>query len=207
MSKYYITNLDEKVKKVCDECGVCNRIKTTSQTGLDAGNPMHLNVVKAKRPFEKLQLDYFTPSVACEKHGFDRVLLISDCYSGMIWLFPTKGEGAESAVHALKALFNTYGLCREINTDRGSAFIAELNTMICSFYDIKKKLASAINPRSQGQAEGANKIVKKLLNIALLGKEDVCLDKVLPDVAFAANNAIDTRSKIKPFMASTVLNR
>ena len=196
--KFYIHNLSKKVQDVVDVCGVCNRVKRSAQaTG--ATEPLTITAGKAERPFETLQMDFFAPVVPCDQHNVDRVLMITDTYSGYIFMYSTKGESAPQCAEALRDLFRRYGIPQNIASDRGSAFISQLNGLLFKIWGIKRKLASALSPQSSGLCERMNGIAKELLNTACLGKQGLCFDKLLPEIAFAVNTRISARTNLSAF--------
>ena len=198
--KYYIHNISEVVRNAVESCGVCNRIKKSAQGEFSSRDPLRIVAAKSTRPMQKLQMDFFTPISTCNTHNLDRVLLVVDEYTGFTWLFATKGEGAEVCCRALKDIFTKYGVCEEISSDRGSAFISNLNKLLCATLKINKRLASSLSPRSSGLAERKNQLAKMQMRLTTLGTNK-CFDSTLQEIAFAINNGISTRTNFSAFEA------
>ena len=98
---------------------------------------------------------------------FDRseYLVIIDYYSKMpiVQKMPTLQCNSTKTITVLKELFGEHGICEEIRSDNGSQFASHLFEELTKEWNIKHSTSSLRNPRSNGQAESAVKIVKGLL--------------------------------------------
>jgi hypothetical protein len=83
----------------------------------------------------------------------------------------TKYSGAKGLCRALRQLFATFGVPEEISSDGGPEFVAGESIDFYNRWGISHRLSSAYHPQSNGRAEVAVKLVKRMLedNIATDG--------------------------------------
>ena len=95
-------------------------------------------------------------------------LVIIDYYSKMpiVQKMPTSQCNSANMITILKELFAEHGIPEQIRSDNGSQFASHLFTEFTKDWNIKHSTSSPRNPRSNGQAESAVKIVKGLLTHA-----------------------------------------
>ena len=97
-------------------------------------------------------------------------LVIIGYFSKMptIWKMPTSQCNSAKMITILEELFAENGIPEEIRSDNGPQFASHLFTD----WNIKHSTSSQRNPRSNGQAESAVKIVKGLLTHAKCSGQD-----------------------------------
>ena len=101
-------------------------------------------------------------------------LVIVDYYSKMpmVWKMPTSQCNSAKMITVLKELFAEHGIPEEIRSDNGPQFGSHLFAKFKKDWNIKHSTSSPRNPRSNGQAESAVKIVKGLLTSAKCSGQD-----------------------------------
>ena len=101
-------------------------------------------------------------------------LVIIDYYSKMsiIQKMPTSQCNSAKMITVLKELFAEHGIPEEILSDNGPQFTSHLFAEFTKDWNIKHSTSSPRNPRSNGQAESAVKIVKGLLTHAKCPGQD-----------------------------------
>ena len=101
-------------------------------------------------------------------------LVIVDYYSKMpiVWKMPTSQCNSAKTITVLKGLFAEHGIPEEIRSDNGPQFASHLFAEFTKDWNIKHSKSSPRNPRSNGQAESAVKIVKGLLTHAKCSGQD-----------------------------------
>ena len=101
-------------------------------------------------------------------------LVIVDYYSKMpiIWKMPTSQCNSAKMITVLKELFAEHGIPEEIRSDNGPQFASHFFAEFTKDWNIKHSTSSPRNPRSNGQAESAVKIVKGLLTHAKCSGQD-----------------------------------
>ena len=116
-----------------------------------------------KYPFQKTVADYFSLT------GF-KYLLYADRYSA--WISVVKINIGEADFKFLKGflvnLFCTFGVPEELSTDGGSPFKGHDYKSFLMRWEIQPRLSSAYYPQSNGRAELAVKVAKRII----LGNSD-----------------------------------
>ena len=84
---------------------------------------------------------------------------------------PSQCNSAKT-IAAMKELFAEHGIPEIIRTDNGLQFASHLFAEFTKDWNIDHELSSPRNPRSNGQAESAVKIVKGLLICAKYSGQD-----------------------------------
>ena len=113
-------------------------------------------------------------------------LVIVDYYSKMpiVRKMPTSQCNSAKTITVLKELFAEHGIPKEIRSDNEPQFASHLFAEFTKDWNIKHRTSSPRNPRSNGQAESAVKIVKGLLTgqdpyLALLAYRSTPVDSHL----------------------------
>ena len=151
-------------------CRTCHR-NAPSQAKLPPVEPK-----LPEAPFQKICGDFF-------KLGGYYYLVVVDRLSGwpeVVKIKPgTTSSGAKGLCQALRRIFATFGVPEELSIDRGPEFVALESKDFYRRWCIEHRLSSAYFPQSNGRAELAVKLVKRLLedNVGLNG--DLNTDKVV----------------------------
>ena len=120
-----------------------------------------------EQPWQQLGADFMT-------YDGSEYLVIIDYYSKMtiVWKMPTSQYNSAKTITVLKELFVEHGILEEIWSDNGPQFASHLFGEFTKDWNIKHSTSSPRNPRSNGQAESAVKIVKGLLTHAKYSGQD-----------------------------------
>ncbi|KAA8582361.1 hypothetical protein FQN60_009101 [Etheostoma spectabile] len=79
------------------------------------------------------------------------VLTVTDLFTKWVIAVPLKFASSTEVAEALVPKLCTFGMVRKIITDRGRAFVNELNAHIFTALNIKHAITSAYHPQSNGQ--------------------------------------------------------
>ncbi len=135
-------------------CGICHR-NAPSQAKLPPQEPTIPTV-----PFQMIYGDYFQLQ---GKH----FLIIGDRLSGWTEVLNVKpgsnSSGAKGLCDALMGLFVTFGVPQELSSDGGPEFVAGESSAFYKRWGVRHRLSSAYFPQSNGRAEVAIKMTKRLL--------------------------------------------
>ena len=146
-----ITNDIEKTRK---ECRTCHR-NAPSQAKIPPKGPRIPTV-----PFEMIYADYF-------KLEGTNYLIIGDRLSGWTEIFCNKGEdssaGSKGLCKALRHIFATFGVPDDLSSDGGPEFIAGETEDMLRRWGVNLTPSSAYFPQSNGRAEVAVRITKRIL--------------------------------------------
>jgi len=135
-------------------CKSCNR-NAPSQTKLPPTAPK-----LPTTPFEMIAADYFE---LMAKH----FLVVADRLSGWTEVvqtqIPSVNSGSKGLCDALRRIFVTFGAPDEISTDGGPEFTAAETEEFLQRWGVHHRLSSAYCPQSNGRAEVAVRVTKRLL--------------------------------------------
>ena len=111
-----------------------------------------------KVPFEMLYSDYFK----LKGHWY---LIIGDRLSGWTEIYrnANAGSGARGLCNSLRRVFSTFGVPRDLSSDQGPEFTAMETKDFLERWGVKHTLSSVYFPQSNGRAEVAVRITKRLL--------------------------------------------
>ena len=115
--------------------------------------------VPPSTPFEEIFADYFD----CDAH----YLIVGDRLSGWTDVFRSPHgspqAGADGLVACLRSYCTRFGVPTEISSDGGPEFVAHSTQDFLRRWGISHRLSSAYNAQSNGRAEAAVKVTKRLL--------------------------------------------
>ena len=135
-------------------CRSCNRI-APSQPKLPPTAPE-----LPTTPFQMIFADYFQ----LKRKAF---LVIGDRLSGWPEVVGLKDDlaatGAKGLCEALRKVFACFGVPEELSSDGGPEFIAQETADFLNRWGVKHRVSSAYFPQSNGRAEVAVKMTKRLL--------------------------------------------
>ncbi len=97
-----------------------------------------------------------------------------------------------------REVFRSFGMPREIISDRDPKFTGKFFTELSRMPDIKQCLATAYHPQSDGQTERMKRVLEDMLRHYVNPRGDDW-DEFLPAVGFAVNSAWQESVKAAPF--------
>lgn len=156
--EFYIPRLRQKIQSCIDSCVKC--ILANRKCGKQEGYIEQLD--KGEKPLDTLHLDHIGPIDITQKQ-YKYILTAIDGFSKYTWIFPTKTVAADETLRRLKEQQQVFGNPRRIITDRGSAFTSEVFKSYCRDENIEHILITTGMPRSNGQAERANRVILEVL--------------------------------------------
>ena len=157
----YWPGINKDIEQLVEACTTCQRHRPQEPRQPLKPTP------PPERPWQQLGADFMT---------FDgsEYLVIVDYYSKMpiVRKMPTSQCNSVKTITVLKELFAEHGIPEEIRSDNGPQFASHLFAEFTKDWNIKHSTSSPRNPRSNGQAESAVKIVKGLLTRAKCSGQD-----------------------------------
>ncbi|KAA8592997.1 hypothetical protein FQN60_018452 [Etheostoma spectabile] len=139
--------------KSCHRCQKNDPMKTVSPA---------LHPIKVKERWEVFGMDLIGPLKKTLKDN-QYVLTVTDLFTKWVIAVPLKFASSTEVAEALVPKLYTCGMVRKIITDRGCAFVNELNANIFTALNIRHAITSAYHPQSNGQDERTNQNVKRTL--------------------------------------------
>ena len=157
----YWPGINKDIKQLVEACPTCQRHRPQEpRQPLKPTPPL-------EQAWQQLGADFMM---------FDgsEYLVIIDYYSKMpiVRKMPTSQCNSAKMITVLKELFAEHGIPEEIRSDNGPQFASHLFAEFTKDWNIKHTRSSPQNPRSNGQAESAVKIVKGLLTHAKCSGQD-----------------------------------
>ncbi|XP_061443463.1 protein NYNRIN-like [Rhineura floridana] len=147
----------DKLASLCTEAS--RRCVTCARSNPRRGSvPEPGQILRGSCPFQVIQVDFtHMPST-----GGYKLLLVTVCtFSRWVEAWPVWSEGSKGVVkHLLEDIIPRYGLPRQINSDNGAAFLAEVTEKLSRALGVDWKLHCAWRPQSSGAVERANQTLK-----------------------------------------------
>ena len=160
----YWPGINADIRKMVEACPTCQLHRPQ-----ESRQPLQ-STPAPERPWQHLGADYFS---------FDgsEYLVIVDYYTKMPFVRKMSPSHCNSTrtIAVLKELFAEHGIPEVIWTDNGPQFPSHLFAEFTKDWNIDHTRSSPRNPRSNGQAESAVKIVKGLLTWAKFSGQDLYL--------------------------------
>ena len=175
-----------EVRDLTANCETCLECKSKFFNPPPTGH-----LIKASRPFERLNMDILGPKIPSSLSGRRFLLVIIDEFSRFPFAFVLKDISTESIVGSLKQLFAIFGTPAFVHSDRGTQFMAANFDEFLNRHGISHSRTTPYNPRANGQTERYNGVIWKSVK-CLLHSRKLPLsmwENVLPE-ALAANRAL-----------------
>jgi hypothetical protein len=123
----------------------------------------------AYSPMALINIDTIGP-LPVDQHDYCHILVIIDCFTRWVELFPLKSTEAKETAIALHQHVGRYGLPHSIQSDRGKQFVNALISELFTAIGTKQKLTTAYSKQENAIVERANKEVLRHLNAILFDK-------------------------------------
>ena len=113
--KFWWPQMSRDLERVYEACTACKE-NSKSKNNVPGKHVEELSsTMELGGPGELLCMDF-------EDYGRSNLLIIKDCYSGMLRVYLTKDKTAESAIKGVEKWSHTYGLPLQIRSDQGPCF-------------------------------------------------------------------------------------
>lgn len=153
--------IDEAVEGRCRACAVC--AATAAAPPAHAPRPWPW----PDRPWARLHLDFLGPI------GGTTYLVIVDACSKWIEIVKMDRTTAGSVISKLREIFSRFGIPKQVVSDNGPPFSSEEFEKFLSDNGIQHIFSAPYHPASNGAAESAVKICKKIIKKAIVEKMDI----------------------------------
>ena len=132
--------------------------------------------------------------------SYDSILVIVDQLTKIVHYKPVKVtiDAPGLAEVIIDMVVQHHGLPDLIVTDLRSLFTSKFWSLLCYFFDIKRRLSTAFHHQTNGQTERQNSTIEAFLQ-AFVNFELNDWAKLLPMAEFAYNNAKNASTGYTPF--------
>ena len=159
-------------------CDLCAMYKTSGKQRR-AG----MKTFQVGEPMERLCIDIAGPFPETSK-GSKYTVIVTDWFTKFVEIYSVPNQEAVTIAEVIvRNYISRFGVPREIHTDQGRQFEAELFQEMCALLGIKKTRTTSFHPQSDGQSERNIKTLTKMLAIAANQQPD--WDDYLPYIAMA----------------------
>ena len=157
-SRFFWPGWFSAVEKHIEGCRRCICRKSPAQTA-------PLVPIVTTQPLELVCLDYLLVEPS---RGFEHLLVITDHFTKLARVIPTKNESAKTTAKALLDNFiNLYGYPQRIHSDQGRNFESNVIKQLCSLTGISKSRTTPYHPMGNGACERFNQTLLKMLGTLL----------------------------------------
>jgi hypothetical protein len=157
--------LREHVKMFISECPICQKLDYRN-----VKNHTEPYTTASMEPFETLNIDSIGP-VPTDDRGNIYILVIIDCFSRFVELYPIPDTSALHAARCILQHLGRYGAPRRIRTDNGSQFVNKMVDELIDMVGSEHQLSLAYSSEENAIVERANKEVMR--HLILLDKRVV----------------------------------
>jgi hypothetical protein len=180
----------EKIKS-CNTCQKNSSLKPTTQ-----GSHFSCSVYKK---MNRIAVDYIE-SLKPDAEGNDMIVVIIDCFSRFICLYPVKNKGTEVFLHSyLQWIGMGFGDPSEILTDRGSQFTSKLTAELSKAVGITMVYTTADSKEENAIVERANREIMRHLRNIIMDKRAIDeWGKNVPLVQRIMNSMVHSSTGVRP---------
>lgn len=180
------------VAQYCRACHVCQLVGKPNQVIPPA--PLHPIPVMAE-PFESVVVDCVGP-LPNAKSGNKYLFTIMCAATRFPEAISLRTITAKVVIKALTRFFSTFGLPREVRTDRGTNFKSRLFAQVPKTLGIKHRVSSAYHPQTQGALERFQTVKSMLRKHCFESK--LSWDESIPLLLFAVRETVQESLGFSP---------
>jgi hypothetical protein len=148
---------------------------------------------------KRIAIDYIE-ALRPDAEGNDMIVVIVDCFSRFICLYPVKSKGTEVFLHSyLQWLGMGFGNTVEILVDRGSQFTSRLTSELAAAVGQKMIFTTAGSKQENAIVERANREVMRHLRNIIMDKRSIDeWGKNVPLVQRIMNSMVHSSTGVRP---------
>jgi transposase InsO family protein len=184
----------KQVRQFINQCPVCQKLRETK-----IALKVHPFTTASYSPMETINVDTIGP-VTKDSFGNEFILVIIDCFSRWIELYPMPDTSALAASRGLLQFVGRFGVPGVIRSDRGSQFVNNLIADLCKLLVTDQQLSIAYSKEENGIVERSNKEVMRHIRAIIFDRriiEHWSMDQ-LPLVMRILNSEEKTNTGVSP---------
>lgn len=152
-------SMSKDIQEAVEKCEVCAEFQNNNSK-----QPMQSHEIPG-RPWSRVSSDLFT------LNSRDYIVLV-DSYSDFIEVGELRSTNSSDIIRFLKQQFSRHGIPNVLVTDNGPQFSSSEFTTFSSTWEFKHVTSSPTHAKSNGKAESAVKVVKKMFKKARRDSKD-----------------------------------
>ena len=192
--KFHVESLFQKCDQYRKSCMFCQRLRQTVR-GPKTQRPRPI----PPHAFHSLTCDFLGPLQASYT-GRQYILCIADEFSKFVILKAVENPDAIQTAEILcNDIIPIFGIPRQLHTDQGPAFTANLIKKLCQVLNISQTFAPTGHHQSIGQAERVVQTVREMSG-PLIRELDEDWEEILPSVMSVINSCPNSVTKLAPFL-------
>ena len=183
----YIANIREYVK-TCEKCQLKGKPRRNQS----------LNPIEVTAPFEHIGIDAVGP-LPMTKNGNRYLLVAMDYFSKWPFAKAVPDITAETTAKFLhEEIICEHGCFKQLTSDRGTNFTANIIRELCKRLKIRHTFTSAYHPQANGLVERFNRTLTSMLG-KFANEFHADWDEYVSDVLFAYRTTRHSTTKYSPF--------
>ena len=159
---FYWPNMKAGIAHVIRDCILCRCGKGTIPTRQHLGIKPH-----ATKPNEHLHFDFYTVG-ATAITGEQKILVLRDGFSRLVWLHPCPNDDAQNAVQGILQWISVFGIPELFLSDNGPHFRNQVMKELTRRLGINHDFSTAYCAWSNGLIERVMRDIKAFLKISLV---------------------------------------
>lgn len=191
---FFWPKMKKDVKRACKRCDVCQR---SGKKGQEPPPVKLMPIPVVEEPFSRVVLDCVGP-LPRSKRGYQYLLTIMCMTTRYVEAVPLRNITTGLVVEAMLKFFTTFGLPKEVQTDRGTNFMSRIFNQSLKDLGIRHVTSSAYHPQSQGAIERFHHTLKEMLR-CYCNDEPRKWPTGVPFVLFAVRDSVQEALGYSPF--------
>lgn len=194
LSSFFWPGVQADVKRYCQSCDICQRTVYKGRvTKVPLGSTPLIDT-----PFDRVAIDIVGPIIPCSDRGHRYILVVVDYASRYPEAVPMKSIEAERVAEELVNIYTRLGFPREVLTDQGSQFTANVMKEVTRLLSIQRLVTSPYNPKCNGLVERFNGTLKMMLK-KMCDEKPKDWDRYIGPLLFAYRETPQESTGFAPF--------
>lgn len=195
-SRYYWPQMRADVARHVRSCQTCLRHKPEQRRPIGFMGTR----TTPTRPWQTISIDLCGP-LPRSTQGFCHILVVSDCFSKYVLLFPLRTATAVAVVKCLEDhVFLVYGCPQHVICDNGVQFRSNQFNNLCEKYSVNIIHTPAYSPQGN-PVERVNRVLKTML-ASYVADNHRKWEQLLPKVGCAIRTSVHETTGVTPFFVN-----
>ncbi|XP_040262454.1 uncharacterized protein LOC120978250, partial [Bufo bufo] len=190
---FFWPGVSDDVRAYCQTCEVCQRIGKKG----DHPKAKLVSMPIIDEPFTRVAVDIIGPLAQPSRSGKRYILTIVDYATRYPEAVALSNIQAETVAEALVKVFSRVGFPKEVLSDQGTQFTAEITQQIWKTCGVKSLTSSPYHPQTNGLCERFNGTLKQMLKSFTGAYKD--WERFLPHLLFAYREVPQESTGFSPF--------